>query len=102
MTTYDANRELKILAFGVSISEDAVTLHLFLRQCPECFPSVSLLMSDGAKGVESRTVRSLLDSHGVQRARCAWHTIHKNLKTAKVGYKEEDMRLLWNVVGSQV
>ncbi len=40
MTTYDANRELTLLAFGVASSEDAVTWHWFLRHCLECFPSV--------------------------------------------------------------
>ncbi len=61
----------------------------FLRHVPGMLsPLYSLLMSDGAKGLESESVKSLLDSYDVQRARCAWHIIHKNLKEAKVGYKE--------------
>ncbi len=59
MTTYDANRELTILAFGIASSEDAVSWHWFLRHCLECFFSASLLLSDGAKEVEaSREVSS--------------------------------------------
>ncbi len=44
MATNDANRELSILAFGLSSSEDAISLHWFVRHCLECFPSVSLLL----------------------------------------------------------
>ncbi len=101
MTTYDANRELAILAFGIASSEDAVTWHWFLRYCLECFPNVSLRISDGAKGVESQSVRSLLDSHRCAASLCARHIIHKNLKTAKVGCKDEDLTLLWKIVRSQ-
>ncbi len=82
-------------------SEDAVTWHRFLRHYLECSPSVSILMSDGSKGVETQTLRPLLDSYGVHRARCARQIIDKNHKTAKIGYYEEDLRLLWNVVRSR-
>ncbi len=82
-------------------SEDAVTWHRFLRHYLECSPSISILMSDGSKGVESQTLRPLIDSHGVQRARFAWHIIHENHKKAKIGYNEGDLRLLWNMVRSR-
>ncbi len=74
MTTYDANREFKIFAFGISSSEDAVTWHWFHLHSLKCFQSVSLLKSDGAKGVKTGL----------------WGPF---FKTAKVGYKDEDLTL---------
>ncbi len=51
MTTYDANRELTLLAFRVVTNEEAVRWYWVLRHYLECFPSVSLLMADEPKGV---------------------------------------------------
>ncbi len=36
--------------------------------------------------------------HAIQRAWRAWHIIQKNLKAAKLGHEEDDMRGLWKVV----
>ncbi len=78
-----------ILAFEVASNEDGGTSHLFLRHCLECFPSVSLLMSAGSKRFESQSMRSVLYTNSVHRPRCALHIIDNNLKTAKLGNKDE-------------
>ncbi len=59
-------------------------------------------MSDGAKEVRSKLVRSLLDYQGLQRARFSWHIIRKNRETANVGWKDEDLKLIWKVVRSRM
>ncbi len=100
-TTYDANKELTVLACGVASSEDSETRSFFLRNCLQCFPTVALPMSDRAKGVERQQLRSCLDSQGVQRSRCLWHISRKNRKAAKVRYSDDEMRHQWNMVRSR-
>ncbi len=101
LTTYDANNAVTILAFGIAGSEDSDTWSWFLRNCLQCFPQITLLMSDGAEGVESHAVQLYLDSCGVERSRCAWHILQKNLKASNLRYKDEDVKELWMVVRSR-
>lgn len=49
MTTYDANKEVNILAFAVETSEDGDTWSWFLRNCFKFFLNVKIFISDDAK-----------------------------------------------------
>lgn len=61
MTTYNANKELTSLAYGVTSGDGGGTWHFIIRNCLECFPSVTLLMSGVAKGLRSLPVKTILD-----------------------------------------
>ncbi len=54
----------------------------------ECFPSVSLLMQTERRGFESESVKSLLAPMMCREPDVPGILFTKNLKEAKVGYKE--------------
>ena len=120
LTAYDANKEIMPMCFAIFPTETATNWETFTRHIFTLFPSFSLIVSDGSKGLES--VSHIFTEFGMHsfplllpfacvvlllireltyyitlrpptekfHARCAWHILHKNAD--KNGYKVTDVR----------
>ena len=96
------NETNEILAIGMERSESAVAWSWFIGKTLDVFTKVETVISDRAKGLESKDVQDVLDEHNqhcdIFMSACGWHIGVKNQRQSGISCTDEQCKKLWGLM----
>lgn len=98
---FDANKKLALFSFAIAQTEDGTSWSWFLQYCTDIFPNIRVLVSDGAKGLESSVVKELLEDFVIPYTRCTWNILERNLPKSGIRYNNIEKRALFAAARSR-
>jgi len=93
---YDADKHISPMCFALFRSETEGNWQSFMAFVFKHFPHFKTIVSDGAKGLASTD--PLFLQYMVLHARCAWHILEKNAKSAKISMTKEHKARAWCII----